>query len=153
MKLFDKKIDIYAPTSGNIKKIEDVNDEIFSARLMGNGFAIEPTSNKIYSPVKGKITSIFPSKHAISIQTKSKQDILIHIGLETVELNGEGFDIKVTEGESVDYKTELISVDFDFIKKSNKETDVIVVLLESEDKILNINYGLTNEMVTIGYLK
>lgn len=120
---------------------------------MGDGFAVEPDSNDIYSPIKGKVISVFPSKHAISIKAKGNQDVLIHIGIDTVELNGDGFELNVTEGDTVDFNTKLVSVDFDYVKTNGKETDVIVVFPETEDKELSVEYGVTNQNKEIGLLK
>ncbi|MEC6748972.1 PTS glucose transporter subunit IIA [Marinilactibacillus sp. XAAS-LB27] len=153
MKIFEKKIIIYNPVKGTVKNLSEVNDEMFSKKLMGNGFAVEPNSNNLYSPVKGKVTSVFPTKHAISIKAKGNQDVLIHIGIDTVELNGDGFEMIAAEGDTVDFNTKLVSVDFDYIKSSGKETDVIVVFPEAKDKELSIEYGTTNQNEEIGLLK
>lgn len=153
MKFFDKTITIYCPVTGKVKDISEVNDEMFSTKMMGDGFAVEPQDQRIYSPVKGKVLSVFPSKHAISIQTKGKQDVLIHIGVDTVELNGEGFDIKVDEGDSIDYDTELAVVDFDSIKNSGREIDVMVIFPDSQRKELSIAYGSSVNKKEIGFLK
>ncbi|MFC6465001.1 PTS glucose transporter subunit IIA [Marinilactibacillus sp. GCM10026970] len=153
MKFFEKKLTVYNPVKGTVKKISEVNDEMFSKKLMGDGFAVEPDSNDIYSPIKGKVISVFPSKHAISIKAKGNQDVLIHIGIDTVELNGDGFELNVTEGDTVDYNTKLVSVDFDYVKTNGKETDVIVVFPETEDKELSVEYGVTNQNKEIGLLK
>lgn len=153
MKFFDKKTTLYCPVKGKVKNISEVNDEVFSGKMMGNGFAVEPQNNTIYSPVKGKVDSVFPSKHAISIKAKGNQNVLIHIGLETVELGGEGFDVKVQAGDAVDFNTELVTVDFDYIKSSGRETDVIVVFPESSDKELQVEYGSKEEKAELGFLK
>jgi PTS system glucose-specific IIA component len=153
MKFFEKKIPIYCPINGEVKDLSKVNDDMFATKLMGDGFAIVPKGSKIYSPVKGRIASVFPTKHAISIKTKNQQDVLIHIGIDTVELAGEGFTINVNEGDEIDQHTELGEVDFDFIRQSNKETDVIVVFPESTSKELMISYGDHTHQEEIGYLK
>jgi PTS system glucose-specific IIA component len=120
---------------------------------MGDGFAVVPKNQNIYSPVKGKVVSVFPTKHAISIKAKNSQDVLIHIGVDTVELNGEGFHINVKEGDSIDYNTKLGTVDFDFIKNSGKEIDVIVVFPESKNNELIISDGTHQCKEEIGFLK
>ncbi len=152
MSLFKKNIELFAPTRGTIKKIEAVKDEVFSSRMLGDGFAVEPAVNKIFSPLKGEVISIFPSKHAISFCTKDKQEVLMHIGLDTVELNGQGFDICVKAGDVVNEKTVLANVDFDFIKSQGKETDILVVFPNSEKK-LDITYGTVHEQEKIGQLR
>lgn len=141
MKFLKKETKLTTPTSGIVKPISDVADEVFSNKLMGDGFAITPLDTEIYAPVSGEITSIFPTKHAISILTKTGISILIHIGIDTVDLNGEGFDISVSEGEKVTPRTKIATVDFNYLKNQNKETDVMVIFPELKGKSLDINYG------------
>lgn len=118
---------LFSVANGNLIPITEVNDVVFAQKMMGDGFAVVPTSNTITSPVNGKVMSIFPSKHAISILTDTNIEVLVHIGLNTVELNGEGFNIQVKEGDIVSNNTVLAEVDFDFIKSKDKETVTIVV--------------------------
>ncbi|CAJ1180337.1 PTS system glucose-specific EIIA component [Companilactobacillus paralimentarius] len=132
MGLFSKKIELFAPVSGTLKPISEAGDELFASKAMGDGFVIIPTSNRIYSPVKGKIVSVFPTQHAIAIKN-GKLEYLLHLGIDTVELNGEGFDIKVSKNDAVDENTLLGNVDFDFIEKKGKKTDVIFVCTNLKD--------------------
>ena len=97
-----KKLDLSSPVDGKLIKLAQVPDEVFSQGLMGQGFAIEPTADMIYTPVAGKITNVFPTKHAIGIKTKQGPELLLHLGLDTVELNGTPFELLVTEGQNVD---------------------------------------------------
>jgi len=132
MGLFSKKVELFAPVDGDLKPISEAGDELFASKAMGDGFVVIPTSNSIYSPVKGKIVSVFPTKHALTIKN-GKFEYLLHLGIDTVELNGKGFDIKVSEGDSVDENTLLGTVDFDFIKKSEKKTDVMLICTNLKD--------------------
>ena len=107
-----KQETFYAPCSGKIISITEVNDPVFSQKLLGDGFAVIPT------------------KHAINIKSNSGIDYLIHIGIDTVELQGEPFSICVQENDEVTPETSLVDVDFDKIIKSGKDTSVIVVFPE-----------------------
>lgn len=80
---------------GETIKITDVKDPVFSKKMMGDGFAVEPTGSEVYAPVSGKVTNVFPTKHAVGLLTDSGLEVLVHMGLDTVELKGEPFDVKV----------------------------------------------------------
>ena len=135
--LFKKKsVDIYSPVNGKLIKIDEVNDPVFSQGMMGPGFAIIPETNDIFSPISGKVTSVFPTKHAIGLESKGIK-FLIHIGIDTVELNGQGFDIHVQEGEKVTPDTLLVNIDRDFLASRKKE-DTIMVVLPEYDKPINV---------------
>lgn len=121
-----KKEDIFAPVNGQITKLENVNDPVFSSKAMGDGFGIDPEEDHIYSPIIGKVISVFPTKHAILLETKKGQSVLVHLGIDTVELNGEGIDVHVAEGQKVNEETLLATVDFQFILEQGKQTTVIV---------------------------
>lgn len=126
MGLFSKKEELYSPVDGELKPITESSDEMFSSKAMGDGFMVAPSANEIYSPIKGKVVSVFPTKHAITFK-KGKNEYLLHLGIDTVELNGEGFDINVSENESVDQNTLLGTVDFDLVKQKGKKTDVMFI--------------------------
>lgn len=135
---FGKKMVISAPVSGKLKKLEMVQDDVFSGKMLGEGFAIEPTEEAIYAPCpEGQIVSVFPTKHAISLLAKDGKEILIHIGLDTVELKGQGFDILVSAGDFVTKETLLAKVNFSELAQCGKITDVIVVYtnLEANHKL------------------
>ncbi len=99
---------IFSPISGEIIPLSDVQDKTFSDKLIGDGVAIIPSEGKVYAPFDGKITNIFPTKHAIGLKSDEGVELLIHIGLDTVELKGQGFISHVEEGDRVFKK----SVDF-----------------------------------------
>ncbi|HBC2404223.1 TPA: PTS glucose transporter subunit IIA, partial [Enterococcus faecium] len=102
-----KQETFYAPCSGKIISITEVNDPVFSQKLLGDGFAVIPDGSKIYAPLAGRVTNIFPTKHAINIKSNSGIDYLIHIGIDTVELQGEPFSICVQENDEVTPETSL----------------------------------------------
>lgn len=105
--LFKKKgVDLLAPLNGTIIPLEEVPDPVFSQKMMGEGVAIQPTGGHVYAPFSGEIIMITPTKHAIAIRSKSGVEVLIHIGLETVSLKGEGFKLAVKEGEHVSIQQE-----------------------------------------------
>ena len=138
-------ISITAPCSGRIIPISEVNDPIFSKKVLGEGFAVVPEGNKIYAPLTGRIEAVFPTKHAISIKSDADIEYLIHIGIDTVELEGKPFSIFVNAGEKVTTETLLAEVDFDQIKQAGKDPSVIVVFTKPEQ----VNEVILNSYTTI----
>lgn len=130
------KIEFTAPVNGQFKSLVDVDDEVFSKKMMGEGFAIEPTDQHIFSPVEGEVVSIFKTKHAIGLKTKDGLEVLLHMGIDTVDLAGKPFTIKVKEGEKVSPKTELAEVDLEQIKASGKKPTIITVITNSIDHVI-----------------
>lgn len=110
--------DFVMPVKGKILPISEVPDQVFSEKMMGDGFAIEPEDGTYISPVDGEIISVFPTKHAVGIQAKSGLEILVHIGLDTVELKGQGFNVYVKEGDLVKQGDALVKVDLAYIKEN-----------------------------------
>jgi len=107
-----------APLTGEIKEITEVPDQVFSGKMMGDGFAILPTNGTVVSPVNGKILNVFPTKHAIGIQSDGGKEILIHFGIDTVNLKGEGFEAFVQEGDIVEQGQKLLEVNLDFVREN-----------------------------------
>jgi len=119
-KLFSKKEtfdNLVSPMTGNVVKMEDVPDDMFSQKMLGDGIAIEPAEGTVVAPLDGEIIQFFPTKHAVGIRGNSGLEVLIHIGLETVALNGEGFEGYVQQGDKVRAGDKLISFDLDLKKK------------------------------------
>ncbi|WP_125378644.1 PTS transporter subunit EIIC [Streptococcus sanguinis] len=112
---------------GQVIDLADVKDPVFSQKMMGDGFAVEPENGKIYSPVAGTVTSVFPSKHAIGLVTDDGLEVLVHIGLETVSLEGKPFEVHVSEGQKVAAGDLLVTADLEAIKEAGRETSTIVV--------------------------
>lgn len=123
---------LFAPSQGMVVPVEEVADPVFSQKIMGDGFALRPTDGKVYSPVTGKVLSIFETKHAIGLLTPSGGEILVHMGLDTVELKGEPFTVHVTVGQEVTPETLLAEMDLEKIKAAGKATDIVVVMTNSE---------------------
>ncbi|MGM0904151.1 MAG: glucose-specific PTS transporter subunit IIBC [Bacillota bacterium] len=114
----DAKTSFTSPIKGEIKPITDVPDAVFSGKMMGDGFAIIPSEGVVVSPVDGKIVNLFPTKHALGILSDTGREILIHVGIDTVNLKGEGFETLVGENDKVEKGQPLLKVDLDFIKKN-----------------------------------
>jgi sugar PTS system EIIA component len=120
--------DIFAHASGELIRIEDVPDPIFSEKMMGEGIAIIPSSGEIVAPADGEIIMIAETKHAFALRTALGEELLIHIGLETVELNGEGFNVLVKLGNKVAKGQPVVKVDLELIKKKEKSIIIPMVI-------------------------
>lgn len=125
--MFKKKDKIFSPAEGQLIPLSEVSDPVFSQGMMGPGFAVEPASNEIFSPIAGIVTSIFPTKHAIGLEMSDGKEMLIHIGIDTVELQGQGFDILVSETDKVTPETKLAVIDRDYLKAQGKASTIIVL--------------------------
>jgi sugar PTS system EIIA component len=136
-KLFGKKDikkeeTVVAPLTGKIVSIEEVPDPTFSQKMMGDGIAIEPTEGVVVAPVNGEVVQFFHTKHAIGIKSESGAEILIHVGLETVSMNGEGFEGYVKVGDKVKAGDKLLSFDLDLIKEKAASTITPIVITNSD---------------------
>ncbi len=140
-KFFKKKEEMTwaVPLTGTIKSITDAPDPVFAQKIMGDGFCVEPTLGKIWSPVKGEIISIFPTKHAIGIKADNGYEILIHFGIDTVNLNGEGFELHVKTGDRVEAGDLLLDIDIDSIKDRIPSTITAVVITNLEEKTVKLS--------------
>lgn len=128
-----KKTVLYAPMKGKILPLSQAKDEAFSQGLLGNGIVIEPDEGRIYSPADGLVSVLFPTLHAIGIQTDTGTELLIHIGLNTVELNGQGFKAHVKQGDRIKKGDLMIEADLNFIKEKNLCTQTPVIVTNTED--------------------
>ncbi|VUW98815.1 PTS system glucose-specific EIICBA component [Streptococcus constellatus] len=117
---------------GEVIAISDVKDPVFSQKMMGDGFAVEPENGNIYSPVSGTITSIFPTKHALGLLTDNGLEVLVHIGLDTVSLEGKPFEVHVAEGQKVVAGDLLVTADLEAIKAAGRETSTVVVFTNAQ---------------------
>lgn len=104
------------PIDGTVIPLTEVPDPVFAQEMMGPGFAVNPTGDTICSPVDGKVVSVFPTKHAIGLESDTGVEILIHVGLDTVKLNGEGFDLLVENGQAIKRGDALLKIDVDYIE-------------------------------------
>ncbi len=124
--------DVHSVADGQVINIEDVKDPVFSQKMMGDGFAVEPENGKIVSPVAGKVASIFPTKHALGLVTDNGLEVLVHIGLDTVSLEGKPFEVKVTEGQTVAAGDLLVEADLAAIREAGRETETVVVFTNAD---------------------
>ncbi|GGM36657.1 PTS glucose transporter subunit IIABC [Paraliobacillus quinghaiensis] len=127
------EIDLSSPMAGEILPITEVPDQVFSQKMMGDGFAVKPSAGKVVAPVNGKILNIFPTKHAIGIQAENGLEILIHIGIDTVKLKGEGFTQIAEEGQEVKKGDVLMEVDLDYIAKNAESTVTPVIFTNLQE--------------------
>ena len=118
--------DLTAMVTGQLIKIEDVKDEVFSQKMMGDGIAIIPTEGKILAPASGKITSVYPTGHAVNLSLDIGVDAIIHIGIDTVELNGKGFTKKISSGQKVERGDILIELDRELISSKVDLTTMLI---------------------------
>lgn len=123
---------VFAPLTGKLLQLEEVPDPVFSQKMMGDGMAIEPSEGILVSPVEGEIIQLFHTKHAIGIRSQTGMEILLHIGLETVAMNGEGFEAFVKEGDSVKPGDKLISFDLDLIKEKAASTITPIIITNGD---------------------
>lgn len=139
--------EVRAVADGQAMEINEVSDPVFAQKLMGDGYAIEPISGNIYAPVSGLVTSVFPTKHAVGLLTDSGLEILIHVGLDTVALNGVPFSIKVSDGQRVEAGDLLLVADLEAIKSADRETTVVVAFTNTaEIKAVHLqNLGTVNK--------
>lgn len=128
----NKNLNIYSPLSGRIIPLEEVNDETFSQKILGDGCAIIPDNPiELLSPIDGVVTSISSTFHAYSIEARDKTQVLIHFGLETVSLKGEGFSPCVKEGDRVKKGDVLCKIDLDFIKEQNIDLTTPIIITDN----------------------
>lgn len=141
-----------SPAKGKIIALEEVPDKTFSQKLLGDGFAIDITDGKIIAPISGKLETVFPSGHAFGIKG-ANGEVLLHIGIDTVSLNGEGFDVKVKQGDFVKQGDVLVNVDLDKIHQLGKSTLTMVLFTEG-NKVKNNNLNKevqVNEQIDITF--
>ncbi|HHX0308179.1 TPA: glucose-specific PTS transporter subunit IIBC [Staphylococcus aureus] len=129
---------VHAPLTGEVTPLSEVPDQVFSEKMMGDGIAIKPSQGEVRAPFNGKIQMIFPTKHAIGLVSDSDLELLIHIGLDTVKLNGEGFTLHVEEGQEVKQGDLLINFDLDYI--SNHAKSDITPIIVTQGNITNLDF-------------
>ena len=147
MGLFSKKkeLDLYAPITGELIDITEVKDQVFSQKILGDGVAIEPKEGVLYAPFDCEVVQLFHTLHAIGLKAKDVE-ILVHIGMDTVELNGEGFKGFVNEGDHVKKGQKLIEFDIKYIKSKGKEATTPVVITNM-DIVKSLEKSQTKDIV------
>ena len=124
--------EVYSVADGQVVALEQVKDPVFAQKMMGDGFAVEPANGNIVSPVSGTVSSIFPTKHALGLVTEAGLEVLVHIGLDTVSLEGKPFTVHVAEGQKVAVGDLLVTADLDAIREAGRETSTIVVFTNAD---------------------
>lgn len=137
-----KKVDrnLYAPVKGKCIDIEDVEDQVFSTKMLGDGFAIIPSGDIIHSPCEGVITMIFPTKHAFGIKMSDGKEILVHIGIDTVNLNGKGFTAYKKVNDSIKVGEPVMKLDKPLIESQNYNLTTMVI-------VTNQTEGMSKEKI------
>ncbi|GAB2482211.1 PTS transporter subunit IIBC [Alkalibacterium psychrotolerans] len=126
-------VQVVSVAEGNVQPITEAPDEVFSQKMMGDGYVITPEEDTVVSPVSGTITSIFPTKHAVGIETEEGIEVLVHMGIDTVELKGQGFEVFVSEGQTVAGGDKLAAMDRKAVKEAGKQTAILVVFTNLSD--------------------
>jgi sugar PTS system EIIA component len=149
--LFNKKKgDFVSPAAGTIKSIELIKDETFSQKMMGDGFAIAPSASQLFSPVDGVVDFVFKTNHAVGLKTEDGKEILIHVGVDTVNLEGKGFTSHIQDGQKVKKGDLLLTVDFESIQELVPSTDIILIFTSGEAcKVNNPNSQVESQQGNI----
>lgn len=135
----EKSLRLYLPVEGTVKPISEVNDYLFNKKIMGEGIAIEPKGNFLYAPVSGEITLIYEGRHALAIKTDSGLQILIHVGIDSVKLNGKGFAYYVNKGDRVEVGDKILFFDREYIERYASSTTPMVIT--NSELISNISFN------------
>lgn len=138
MKFFKKNYEIIAPVSGKLLDLSEVPDEIFSQKIAGDGVAIDSTGNIIMAPVDGELTLVFKTCHAFAVTLDNGVEVLVHIGIDTVELKGEGFKLLVEQGKKIKKGEPIIKIDREFIESKGYSL-ITPVLITNPDIVKDIN--------------
>lgn len=128
----DKNIKIYGPLTGEYVKIEDIPDPVFAQKMMGEGFGINPTEGEVVSPIEGKVDNVFPTKHAVGLKAENGLELLVHIGLDTVQLDGKGFEVLVESGDDIKIGDPLIRFDLEYINNNAKSIISPIIITNSD---------------------
>ena len=139
---FLKKKDdhVVAPVSGKCIRIEEVPDEVFSSKMMGDGFAVIPEGDTVAAPVSGEITMIPDLKHAFGLKTRTGIELLVHIGLDTVNLQGQGFTVLAKQGSKIRAGEPVIRVDKEFMEKQGINLTTIVIFTEGYKQEVELEF-------------
>ena len=132
---------VVSPVAGKIVPMSEVPDPVFSQKMMGDGFAVIPEDNVIVSPIDGTVVNVFPTEHAVGLVTDCGIELIVHVGLDTVALKGEGFQVMVNEGDQIHKGQRLFIVDFDYLKEQGKNTMTIVAFTNLANKEIKIVSG------------
>lgn len=132
------EIKLQAVIDGEIIKIENIQDPVFSSKMIGDGYGIIPTGEKVYSPIAGKVEEIAATGHAVYLAGENGLKLLIHLGIDTIKLKGEGFENKIEKGMTIQKNDLLINYDTEFIRNAGLDPVVSVVILEQKEKNMDL---------------
>lgn len=132
---------VYSPIEGEIIPITEVNDQVFASKMMGEGFAVLPSKETITAPISGTVKMIAPTKHAIGIQAEDGMEILLHLGIDTVELDGKPFALNIQEGQTIQQGQTIGTIDLKMIEANGKDTTVMVIITDSKETIAGLEYN------------
>ena len=135
------KVMVYNPLKGEVENIEKSVDATFASKMMGDGLAIKPAEGKLYAPMDSKVESIFPTGHAVTLSSKEGVNILIHIGVDTVNLEGKGFTKHVKDGDEIKAGDLLIEFDPEYIRSQGLSDQTMVVVMDSDDMAIDFDLG------------
>lgn len=136
-----QNVKVYSPIEGEIIPITEVNDQVFASKMMGEGFAVLPSNGTIKAPISGIVKMIAPTKHAIGIVTDDGMELLLHLGIDTVELNGAPFNLTIKEGEMIQQGQVIGTIDLKRIEAKGKDATVMVVITNSKETIAGLEYN------------
>lgn len=138
--------EVVSPLAGQVKPLSQATDPVFSSGVMGQGVVIEPSQSELVSPVNGTVTVLFPTKHAVGIVSEEGVEMLMHIGMDTVSLDGKGFEAHVEQGDKVVVGQQLISFDMDVIKKAGLVTETPVIITNQDDFQADVEGNLPRDI-------
>ena len=148
-----KEVELVAPLTGMATQLENVDDPVFAQKMMGDGLAIEPSEGVVVAPVDGEIIQVFPTKHAVGIKAENGAEILIHIGLETVGMKGEGFTAHVMEGDKIRKGDKLVTFDMSMVTEKAKSTVTPLIITNSDAMEVEVLASGNVERATTPFLK
>lgn len=141
-----KTAQLVSPLAGQVKPLSQATDPVFSSGVMGQGVVIEPSQGELVSPVNGTVTVLFPTKHAVGIVSEEGVELLMHIGMDTVSLDGKGFEAHVAQGDKVVVGQQLISFDMDVIKEAGLVTETPVIITNQDDFQADVEGNLPRDI-------
>lgn len=143
MFFWKKEVELSSPAAGECVLMTSLSDPTFSEEMLGKGSAVIPSEGKIYAPIDGEVTTLFPTLHAVGITTKDGMDVLVHIGIDTVNLKGEGFKAHIKEGDKVKRGDLMIEVDLEKLKADGYDVSTPVIICNTTDykEVDSVNLG------------
>lgn len=151
-----KTVDLFSPVNGKMISLKEVPDKVFASEMMGPGVAFIANDGKVYSPCDGELATVFPTKHALGLKTENGAEILLHFGLDTVELEGEGFTLAKKEGQKIKKGDLLLEVDIDKILNKGYKIDMPMILTNSDEYSIHLHEFsdvLANQDVVMSFEK